>query len=141
MAATVVHADLSSSSWLAKKPKEYTGKDLEQALKSLEKIDLNSISMPADAVGPPKLSLTAIKKASDTMDSYLKVLKTATDTLKKGEAAAKQVSSAASKTSSELQAMAKDKKTSDDVRKKCQDASSTASAIGAKAATLLSAIK
>jgi len=141
MGAQVVDASLKATRWVSEKPKDYASKALEEALKALEKIDLNNVPLPGDAITVPKVSLSEIEDRITHLKAALKVLEPSLATLKKAQAAASGVCNAASKTNDELQKVIKDKKTSEDQKKKYQAASEAALAIASKATNLLSKIK
>lgn len=141
MGAQVVDADLKATRWTAAKPKEYNGKDLENALKAFEKIDLARVPVPSAPVGVPPLSISKIDSAVKDMNADIKVLEAAKKTLQQAESAANTVCSTANKTNAELQKVIKDKKTSDEQKKKFQAAAEVALAMASKATTLLGKIK
>jgi hypothetical protein len=141
MGAWVVNEELKATRWSAVKPKDYGGKDLDNALKAFEKIDLNKVPVPRAPVDVPPLSISKIDTAVKDMNADIKVLEAAKKTLQQAETAANTVCSAANKTNAELQKVIKDKKTGDDQKKKFQAAADVASAMASKATTLIGKIK
>ncbi len=133
MGAKVVDTSLKASSWTSKKPPDYKGKALEDALKKVEGIDLKKVAMPAKLPTVPKPTISEIEACITQTEADIITLQKALAEIRKLQSALQAVSSAASATSAELQKMAKDKKASEDQKNKYNSAAQTASFIGINA--------
>ena len=131
MAATVVDPSVKSANWSKKKPADYSGKDLDTALKSYEQLSGKDVSVPASLPTMPKQCVSAFEKCIKEMQSAITDMQKAVAHMKQLDKSLQAVASAANKTVSELEKAGKDKQGND--KRAYMDASSAASAIGAQA--------
>lgn len=129
MGAIVLNTAPDSAAWEKVKPKDYPGKDLSAALKAYDGVRKSGFGM-IDAL--PKLSVTDIQKAIDTLTTTVKEMEKMSEGLKKVQAAAK-------KTVGELDKLAKDKKGDD--KKALDKARDIAAGMETEAGNLINRLK
>jgi hypothetical protein len=134
MGATVVDTSVKTATWAKKKPSDYSGKDLDNAIKAYEAIADEQVLVPGELPTMPEVSVKKIQSCIEDMQSAVKDFEKAVAHLKKLIAALQKVSSAGDATAGELQKLAKDKKGAE--AKAYSDAASTASGIAAQASAV-----
>jgi hypothetical protein len=131
MGATVVSTSVKSATWSKKKPADYSGKDLDNALKAYETLAGKDVSIPADLPTMPKQTVKDFEKCIKEMQAAVTDFQKGVAHLKQLIAALQKVSAAGEKTAGELQRLAQDKKGSE--AKAYSEAATTASNIAAQA--------
>jgi len=131
MGATVVNTSVKTANWSKKKPADYSGKDLDNALKAYESLVDKDVSIPADLPTMPKQAVKDFENCIKEMQAAIADFQKAVAHLKQLIAALQKVSSAGEKTAGELQKLAKDKKGAE--AKAYSEAATVASGIAAQA--------
>lgn len=134
MAAIVVDGSLKSSNWTKKKPADYKGKDLDNALKAYEALADKKITVPAALPTMPKHSASAMEQCIKDMQAAIAEMQKATTHLKQMATSLQKVSTAGNATANELRKLAEDKQGAD--KKSYLDGASTASAIALEASQM-----
>jgi hypothetical protein len=131
MAATVVNTSIKTANWSKKKPADYSGKDLDNALKAYETLVEKDVSIPADLPTMPKQAVKDFENCIKEMQTAVTDFQKAVTHLKQLIAALQKVSAAGEKTAGELEKLAKDKTGAE--AKAYSEAATVASGIAAQA--------
>src|SRR5688572_16764675 len=101
MAATVVDTSVKTANWSKKKPADYSGKDLDNAIKAYEALIDKQVTIPADLPTMPKMTIKDFENCIADMQQTVKDFEKAVVHLKQVVGALQKVSSAGDKTAAE----------------------------------------